>query len=328
MKFFVRILIVSLAAVSILGAEEQRKISGRVIDFNSPKNHPIGIDAVKISAFDDKRNCIEQAQTDGEGYYTFKKVSVGDDVFLEYSKQKYLKDPETVPGPLHEATITVTMMKSDGDASYYAATGAVLASRIAGNITHTGIESASAFGIRLEEEWGAFRGYELPFEKRDIVKKQVASTLGPRATGLDLMDATFTLRQLSGTDSEVATAIARQEGLLPDIYFDIDDTTLSFESQQALTKSAKLLGATPDFKLTVEAHADSKGSAEYNAALAERRGETVRVFLSDKGLDAKRINVISYGKERPVCTDKAEECEAKNRRASLVLDTSAAKNKD
>jgi peptidoglycan-associated lipoprotein len=301
-----------------------------VIDFNSPKNHPNGIDAVKVSAFDKGgHNLIDMAQTDGDGYYAFEKVVVGDDVLIEYYKPKYKKDPVKIYGPLREATITVTMFKNDGPSSYYIAAGSIIASRIADSKSSVGYESPSAFGIRLEEEWSAFRDYDLSLEKREIVKQQVANILGARASDLDRIDATFTLRQLIGKDSEAATAIARNEGILPEVYFGVGDITLSPESQKALTKSAVLFGSTAtDFNLIIEGYADSKGTSEYNLSLAERRGEAVRDFLSNRGIDPKRMNVISYGRERPICTDKAEDCEAKNRRASLVLRTSVAKDKD
>ena len=85
-------------------------------------------------------------------------------------------------------------------------------------------------------------------------------------------------------------------------------------SDAAALKS--ILADFPNSTVILEGHCDERGSAEYNVALGDRRGATVRAFLSDLGL-TERLLLISYGKERPQCTESNEECWQKNRRAHL-----------
>ena len=74
----------------------------------------------------------------------------------------------------------------------------------------------------------------------------------------------------------------------------------------------------PSFSVVVEGHCDERGSAEYNLGLGDRRGTSAKDFLVQLGVPADRIRTISYGKERPVCTDADEACYQRNRRAHLA----------
>jgi peptidoglycan-associated lipoprotein len=74
----------------------------------------------------------------------------------------------------------------------------------------------------------------------------------------------------------------------------------------------------PQFIVTIEGHADERGTREYNLALGERRADAVRNYLTALGIDASRITVISYGKERPECPDASEGCWSQNRRGVTV----------
>ena len=71
--------------------------------------------------------------------------------------------------------------------------------------------------------------------------------------------------------------------------------------------------------LLIEGHADERGTNEYNLALGERRAKATRDYLVSVGIDAGRITVISYGEERPICTEKTDACWAKNRRAHFLV---------
>ena len=72
-------------------------------------------------------------------------------------------------------------------------------------------------------------------------------------------------------------------------------------------------------RVTVEGHADSRGTNEYNFALSERRAASVRDYLVSLGLSASRITIVSKGEEQPMCTDETEDCWAKNRRGHFVI---------
>ena len=98
------------------------------------------------------------------------------------------------------------------------------------------------------------------------------------------------------------------------VFFDTDRYDLSAEAQSQLQKQAAWLAQYPSVTVTVEGHADERGTREYNLALGERRANAVANYLTALGVDAGRLSVISYGKERPECTESNEGCWAQNRR--------------
>ena len=104
-----------------------------------------------------------------------------------------------------------------------------------------------------------------------------------------------------------------------DIYFDFDRATLTPAAQDNLLRKAEWLRENSDVTVTIEGHCDARGTNEYNLALGDRRAESAKAFLVDLGVDASRVTTISYGEERPVCTQKNEECWAKNRRDNFVV---------
>jgi peptidoglycan-associated lipoprotein len=104
------------------------------------------------------------------------------------------------------------------------------------------------------------------------------------------------------------------------IYFDTDSSSLSAEAQTTLQKQAAWLKQNPQHGITVEGHADERGTREYNLALGERRAQTVLNYLSALGVDTARLNEVSYGKEKPICPDSTETCWSQNRRGVTTLD--------
>ena len=104
-----------------------------------------------------------------------------------------------------------------------------------------------------------------------------------------------------------------------DIYFDFDRSTLTPSAQDNLMRKAAWLRANSDAIVTIEGHCDERGTNEYNLALGDRRADSAKAFLVDLGIAASRLTTISYGEERPVCTQSNEECWAKNRRGNFVV---------
>ena len=102
------------------------------------------------------------------------------------------------------------------------------------------------------------------------------------------------------------------------VYFDFDQEAVRPEFQAAMACHAKYLGDRPSSRMNLEGHADERGSREYNMGLAERRGNAVSSALQANGGSGSQISVISYGEERPACTDSSEDCWAKNRRVEIV----------
>jgi peptidoglycan-associated lipoprotein len=109
---------------------------------------------------------------------------------------------------------------------------------------------------------------------------------------------------------------------LEDALFDYDKSTIRADASVALRDDVAvirgILADYPNQKLVIEGHTDERGSAEYNLALGDRRAHAVEEFLSSQGIPGPQLAVVSYGKERPVCTDESESCWQKNRRAHVT----------
>ena len=101
--------------------------------------------------------------------------------------------------------------------------------------------------------------------------------------------------------------------------FAVDQSTLSPEAEAVLRGQAGWLLANTDYTVTIQGHADEQGTREYNLALGARRANAAREFLISQGVAGNRIQVVSFGKERPIEICSAESCYAKNRRAVTVL---------
>ena len=105
-----------------------------------------------------------------------------------------------------------------------------------------------------------------------------------------------------------------------DIYFDYDKFDVRADQQAALQGDIAFLKEHPGIHFTVEGHCDERGSTEYNLALGDNRAGTVRSALEQGGIGADRVRTISYGKERPFCTQSTEECWQQNRRSHFVYE--------
>jgi peptidoglycan-associated lipoprotein len=111
----------------------------------------------------------------------------------------------------------------------------------------------------------------------------------------------------------------RRQGLLADIYFDYNEARLTDQARENLARSAELLRQYPQFLVTFEGHCDERGTPEYNLALGERRAFIARDYLRSLGIGEGRLRTMSYGEERPVCSDSAEACWRQNRRAHPMV---------
>ncbi|HUB82878.1 MAG TPA: OmpA family protein [Bryobacteraceae bacterium] len=108
-----------------------------------------------------------------------------------------------------------------------------------------------------------------------------------------------------------------------DAYFDYDKSDIRGDARDALTKDAaalkSILADFPNAVITVEGHCDERGSAEYNIGLGDRRASSAKEFLVSLGVPGDRLKTVSYGKERPQCTESTESCWQRNRRAHLSV---------
>lgn len=122
-------------------------------------------------------------------------------------------------------------------------------------------------------------------------------------------------------DAETRARIQDLLNRIQDAYFDYDKHTLRPDAEANLQSDAKTLSEIirqyPEFKLTVEGHCDERGSDEYNLALGDARAKQASQYLATLGLPGNQLRTVSYGKEKPACTDHDEDCWQKNRRAHL-----------
>lgn len=119
--------------------------------------------------------------------------------------------------------------------------------------------------------------------------------------------------------SEAEITARVRELILETVYFEYDSDAIRADAQAALEKKVPLLAANPAVKLQIAGHCDNRGTDEYNLALGRRRAEMVKRFLTDRGIDASRIETISFGAERPAVQGEGEDVWSKNRRDEFQI---------
>lgn len=119
---------------------------------------------------------------------------------------------------------------------------------------------------------------------------------------------------LRAEQDRLAAAIAAARNTITQlIYFDFDKSDLSDQDKATLDAKVPILNANPALHIRVAGNADARGSDEYNLALGQRRASAAKRYLTDHGVDASRVEVISYGKEKPIAQGDTEEAYAQNR---------------
>jgi peptidoglycan-associated lipoprotein len=108
-------------------------------------------------------------------------------------------------------------------------------------------------------------------------------------------------------------------GLLPDVFFDYDQADLRETDKATLARNADTMKKFDFLIVTIEGHADERGTIEYNLALSDRRARVAYDYLVSVGIPASRIKAVAYGKEIPVCTESNEDCWQRNRRAHFAV---------
>ena len=135
-------------------------------------------------------------------------------------------------------------------------------------------------------------------------------------------------KQLAGIETKeepFSSQYKELKDLFEDIYFDYDEYQIRPASNAVLRKVSNWLLSHHAAKVSVEGHCDERGTNEYNLALGDRRAKSVRDYLVALGVPSGRIETISYGEEKPVCSEKTEACFAKNRRVHFVILKEAGK---
>ncbi|MBL8640103.1 MAG: peptidoglycan-associated lipoprotein Pal [Alphaproteobacteria bacterium] len=139
------------------------------------------------------------------------------------------------------------------------------------------------------------------------------SMTGSDLTGTDVGNAAPVNGVVPGTQQDLVVNVGDR------VFFALDQSDVSAEGQATLDRQVAWLQQYPAVSVTIEGHADERGTREYNLALGERRATSVRSYLMSRGIDASRINTISYGKERPAVPEASESAWSQNRRAVTVV---------
>ena len=109
------------------------------------------------------------------------------------------------------------------------------------------------------------------------------------------------------------------EAPLAAVTFDYDQFAIRDDQRAVLQRNADYLRRWPSVRVTIEGHADLRGTNEYNLALGERRANSIRAYLTGLGITADRLAVLSKGEETPLCTEDTEACHERNRRGQFVI---------
>jgi peptidoglycan-associated lipoprotein len=109
------------------------------------------------------------------------------------------------------------------------------------------------------------------------------------------------------------------KAIFVDVHFDYNKSDIRSSERPILEKVAGYMKGHPQLVIKVEGHCDERGSSEYNMALGERRALSIRSYLANLGIAPEKIYTISYGEERPLCTESTESCWARNRRGHFLL---------
>ena len=157
-------------------------------------------------------------------------------------------------------------------------------------------------------------------------QKQDTTTTGAPATqvGADTQDDTgegkLEEADISAKEfGEVSAVDPELAALFQNIHFDFDDFSLRPDAKKILDTIAEWLLQNTANQILIEGHCDERGTNEYNLALGERRANSAKKYLMQLGVSSKRIFTISYGEEKPICTEKNEGCYTQNRRAHFLM---------
>lgn len=133
-----------------------------------------------------------------------------------------------------------------------------------------------------------------------------------------VQDTTPTTEELP-RDAEALNRYVADRRLVRDAFFGYNESALSTEGQAAMQATADWLRANPQYNILIEGHTDERGTEQYNLALADRRANVAREYLSGLGLNSARMRTVSYGEERPFEQGANEAAWAQNRRAHIVV---------
>ena len=164
--------------------------------------------------------------------------------------------------------------------------------------------------------WGCPKKAEVSTAPEAPAKTEQATSMTTPNPATEAKTAEAKPEMKSEGSNEKAGAMA--EGPKP-IYFDYDKSFIRNDAKSVMKENAQWLKANPKVKVKIEGNCDERGTVEYNQALGQRRAASAKKYLTEMGVSAHRISLISYGKEKPICSEHDESCWQKNRRDDFVV---------
>ena len=149
--------------------------------------------------------------------------------------------------------------------------------------------------------------------------RPVTTQPGPGETQVPPPAASAPRRDVEAEVLSMDIAALNKKGYLSDAFFDYDQSDLREDARSALAGDAEWLKKYPSVQVLIEGHCDERGTAAYNLALGDKRANGAKEYLTSLGVDGGRLRTVSYGKERPFCTESSESCWQQNRRGHLVI---------
>jgi len=163
--------------------------------------------------------------------------------------------------------------------------------------------------------WGCPKKTEVTTSQETQAEKVIAPATPSTPSEYDSRSAAAASGRGEGSGER---SLAAGGGLQP-VYFDYDRSSIRADARAIMKANADWLKAHPADKIRIEGNCDERGTKEYNVALGQRRAANAKKYLTDLGIASSRISLLSYGKEKPVCTTDNEACWQKNRRGDFIV---------
>jgi peptidoglycan-associated lipoprotein len=195
------------------------------------------------------------------------------------------------------------------------------------HLTLIGLLIVFAFSLTLfsgcAEKKAVVKDEALQEQQVATAQEAVSATVDDEAArkAKELEDREAALKAQAEPDAEARAAAAQKpvDLNLQNIYFDYDKSSIREDAREILKANAGIFTKKSEAGIIIEGHCDERGTAEYNMALGERRAQEAKQYLMNLGINASRMETISYGEERPLDAKSTEEAWAKNRRAQFLL---------
>jgi peptidoglycan-associated lipoprotein len=174
--------------------------------------------------------------------------------------------------------------------------------------------------VGLLSLWGCPKKAEVSSAPETQPQKVEQAPAKPAASAVETAKGTEAAAAAkTAGEAKTKEASARGAAGLQPIFFDFDKSFIRDDARSVMKANADYLKANPKVKVRIEGNCDERGTIEYNQALGQRRAASAKKYLTDMGISGNRIKLISYGKEKPVCTEGTEDCWQKNRRDDFVV---------